>query len=230
MASVIRDRLRHDGTANSGGIDARDLWEVVRDGMREMIVYGELLPGQRLHEVDLAQTFEVSRGPLREALRALETEGLVVRIPRRGTFVVRMSATDVDEIYSLRAALEELAVHRALAAPSPQLLATLDSLVEEMREATGARDWRRVTECDIEFHTAVYEASGHARVLSVWNSLREPMRVLVGLTSEVPEQTWSDHALLAKAAREGAERYLAAAREHIRQARLDALDIIGNRQ
>lgn len=230
MASVTGERLRHAGNGDSIGIDVRDRWEVVRDGMREMIVYGELLPGQRLNEVDLARTFEVSRGPLREALRALETEGLAVRVPRRGTFVVQMSATDVDEIYSLRAALEELAVRRALESPSPQLLARLDALVDEMREATAVSDWRRVTECDIEFHTAVYEAAGHARVLSAWNSLREPMRVLVGMTSEVPEQTWRDHALLANAARQGVDEYLTAAREHIERARLDALDIVRERQ
>lgn len=230
MAPVTRERLRHSGNGNSTGIDVRDRWEVVRDGMREMIVYGELLPGQRLNEVDLARTFDVSRGPLREALRALEAEGLAVRVPRRGTFVVQMSAQDIDEIYTLRAALEELAVRRALTAPPPHLPATLDALVDEMREATAAGDWRRVTECDIEFHTAVYEAAGHARMLSVWNSLREPMRVLVGMTSEVPEQTWRDHAALARAARQGVEDYLAAAREHIEQAHLDALEIIRKRQ
>src|SRR5438105_268871 len=91
----------------------QQVWETVRERIRTAILAGELPAGTKLVEADLARSFGVSRGPIREALRELSREGLVVDLPRRGTFVCTLSQTDFLEVYAVREALELGAAHEA---------------------------------------------------------------------------------------------------------------------
>ena len=95
------------------------------EALRSMILSGELLPGDRLPENSLTEQLGVSRSPLREAMAVLEREGLIVQAPRRGAVVAPLTAHDVYEIYTLRAQLEELAVHLGVPGAEPSRLERL---------------------------------------------------------------------------------------------------------
>lgn len=163
-------------------VDTRERWEVVFDGLRSLILSGEIQPGERLIENDLADRFSVSRGPIREAIRQLEVAGLAIRTQRRGSFVVPLAAADVEEIYTLRATIEDLAIRRALARPSPPLVAMLRVHLEEMRRIAQSGEPRDLAQADLAFHSAFYEGSAHRRLQAVWMSLAGPLRLMITLT------------------------------------------------
>lgn len=163
--------------------DLQDPWERVRDELRERILSGELPPGQRILEVPLAEQFGLSRGPIREALRVLVSEGLVVRQPRLGAIVVPIDERSVDEVYSLRCALETFAARRAFELYEGDLSLQLLVPLEQMRQALDQGHPSGVLEPDIVFHLALVEAADHTRLLSTWRGLVGPLRILLGLTA-----------------------------------------------
>jgi DNA-binding GntR family transcriptional regulator len=114
----------------------------VADALREEIERGLLAPGERLVEMALARRFEVSQGPVREALRLLEREGLVDHRPRRGVYVRVLSARDIEEVYSLRAAIEGLAVRRAVQLMTPACAASMAISAPAMRPSPSMRRLR----------------------------------------------------------------------------------------
>jgi DNA-binding GntR family transcriptional regulator len=138
--------------------------------LREQIVGGSLPPGTRLLELRLAERFGTSQGPVREALRLLERDGLVTHVRRRGVYVRELSVTDLDEIYSLRAALEAFAARRAALRITPAGLRTLERLLERMaKAATG--ELKRGIRIAIEFHEQIAVIAGHERLLQTWRSI-----------------------------------------------------------
>src|SRR5262249_25046817 len=110
----------------------RALRNDVYDALRQAVVSGALSPGQRVNEAEIARQMQISRAPIREAIRQLEQEGLLESVTRRGTFVVALSRDDIEEVYTLRADLEARAIRRAIGRLSPDDLATLESLAETM--------------------------------------------------------------------------------------------------
>src|SRR5579884_2395332 len=114
-----------NGTLESQLAAPPSLVMLVTQELRKRVLRGEYAPGQRLSEVQLSRELGVSRPPLREAMRLLQQEGLLSLQPRRGTFVAPLTAEDVREIYSLRAALEALAVDLALPLSAPEQLQPL---------------------------------------------------------------------------------------------------------
>lgn len=206
-----------------GTIDLRERWEFVHDELRRLILAGELRPGERIREVELAEHFRVSRGPVREAIRELEGEGLAVRIQRRGSFITPLYPHDIEEIYSLRAAIEELAVRRAMARADPVLLFNLERSVAGMRRAIEDGRPDESFDPDLAFHSAFYEAADHGRLLGVWGSLRGPTRILFTLTAGRPDtefrRTLVDHEALVDAVRDGdVERCISLMRGHLASA------------
>ncbi|MFF5537173.1 GntR family transcriptional regulator [Streptomyces cinerochromogenes] len=147
----------------------RGLAEEVADRIREAVFDGTYAPGAQLREVELSGDMDVSRGPVREALRLLEREGLVHCAWHRGTTVTTLSATDVEELDSLRGALEDLAVRQVVARASEEDLASLAKAAEMMERAVDAHEMVR---CDIAFHDAVFAATGHHRLTDAWNGIR----------------------------------------------------------
>lgn len=139
--------------------------QVVRH-LREAIVQGDLAVGTHLVEDALAGQFGVSRGPVRDALRQLEGEGLV-RTRRRGAFVVGIDSDDIDELYSLRGAVESLAARLAMGRPEVDWQAS-ERLVQQMHDKAAAGAAEAFAEADIAFHSLIYENSGHRRLLDVW--------------------------------------------------------------
>jgi len=188
-------------------VDVRERWEVVFDQLRLLILGGELQPGERLVETDLADRFGVSRGPVREAIRQLEVTGLAVRTQRRGSFVAPLSVADVAEIYTLRASIEELAIRRALLRPAPQMLLTMRLQLEVMRTRAPGEAAPDLADVDLAFHSAFYDAANHRRLQAVWLSLGDPLRLMIALTSRAlvseREVTITGHEEIYQAAERG---------------------------
>jgi GntR family transcriptional regulator, gluconate operon transcriptional repressor len=204
-------------------VDTRERWEFVFDELRSLILRGELQPGGRLLENDLADRFRVSRGPVREAIRQLEVAGLAIRTQRRGSFVAPLAVADVEEIYTLRASIEELAIRRALARPSPQTVVMLGVHLQEMRRITESGQPRDLAEVDLAFHSAFYEGAGHRRLQAVWLSLADPLRLMITLTEgrsdAEHELTVSGHEEIYRAAELGdVEACVAAMHTHLQVA------------
>ena len=178
---------------SSGPIAFAGLSEEVARRLREQIVSGQLSDGARIVERDVAQDMGLSRGPIREALRQLEYEGLVVWLPRRGARVAAITREDAEEFLALRAAVEPVAVEFFLKRSDAKLFAPLDSCLERLQIAAAAEDWPSVTLLHMEFHGLIYTLSGRKRLERVWELLRTPLlqtfrlhRPLVDSIDELP--------------------------------------------
>ena len=162
--------------------------------IRNAICCGDLKPGDRIVEDKLATGMGISRFPIREALSSLEEEGLVVTIPFKGTYVARIGEQDVDEIYSLRSSLEELAVRLLVEKSSPAALKKLCSLVDAMTRTVSAQNLSKLISLDLNFHRTICELSGHKRLLKIWLTLENQMRALFA----VEERFYGEYARLVR--------------------------------
>ncbi|SEE78324.1 GntR family transcriptional regulator [Ruania alba] len=140
--------------------------------LREKMASGELAPGARLREAEIAEALDVSRGPVREALALLEAEGQVEIKRHRGAFVSILTQRDVDEVHTLRTAVETLAGERAATRLTAAHLAELDRVLEEMKSTSGAVQPEEAVALDLAFHDVIYDAADHVRLLRVWTSIR----------------------------------------------------------
>ena len=138
--------------------------------IRDSILSGALRPGQQLVQAEIAAQMNVSRAPIREALRQLEEEGLVETIPYRGTFVSRVTRRDIRELYSLRGALESLAARLAIARCSVEDIVQLETIVARMSEAADSADYQALNAADVEFHTQLCVLSDHRHLLRMWRT------------------------------------------------------------
>ena len=159
---------------------SRILSEHIVDQLRRAIVTEQLKGGQRIVERDIAEAMHTSRGPVRDSLLLLESEGLVVRYPHRGTFIAELGPEEAKEVFSLREAIETLAVEWLFKQAKPEDLHELDELVQEMEsKAAGEYDLVEVTELDMAFHRALCRVSGHSRALVAWEALSGQTRLLL---------------------------------------------------
>ncbi len=176
----------------------RVLADEVADVLRAAILDGQIAPEQQILEAQVAEMMGVSRGPVREALVRLEQEGLVYKLRNRGTFVARLSHEDVEEVYSLRQALELLAVRYFLKNATPDNIAQLERVVEKISQHAGSDITpKEAADLDIEFHETLVRAAGHQRLLEAWLNLREQVRILL-LSRNVADEDfrdllWRDH-------------------------------------
>jgi DNA-binding GntR family transcriptional regulator len=156
-----------------GKAQRRGLAEEAADRIREAIFAGLFAPGAALREVELAEALDVSRGSVREGLALLEREGLLHSAWHRGTRVIDLTVADIDEVYSVRAALERLASCAAAEHAHPDQLERLDRIVDSMAAELDARaDGPKLLALDIEFHDQIYAAAGNRRLLEAWQALR----------------------------------------------------------
>jgi GntR family transcriptional regulator of gluconate operon len=180
------------------------LGEQLLDQVRALIVRGELEPGTHLVEGWMAERFGVSRGPVRDALRQLELEGLV-DTRRRGVYVRGLSDTDIVELYAVRGALEGLAVREAIARRSEADWGPLDDAVARMRTAAGGPDPDAFAAADLDFHSAFYGLAANRRLTATWALHRPLFAAMLGVTNTdrdlVPIA--QDHADLAAVVRSG---------------------------
>lgn len=144
----------------------------IAERLRAAILSGDIAPGTALTETALSQRFDVSRGPLREALRQLIEEGLLVTVPYTGTHVASLSVEDVHEIYSLRTALEIFAFEQVWERRDEHFRAELERRNAALIATIDAGDDRASISTELELHGWVYEASGHKLLQRAWHGLR----------------------------------------------------------
>lgn len=151
------------------------LRDVVFQTLRQAILRGELKPGERLMEIHLAKKLGVSRTPVREAIRKLELEGLVLMIPRKGAVVAEITISDLEDVLEVRMALEELAVKHACKRITEEQLEQMRELSVKFQETLEGDDVGACAQADMKFHEAIYEATGNGRLVQILNNLREQM-------------------------------------------------------
>lgn len=151
------------------------LRDVVFNTLREAILKGELKPGERLMELQLASKLGVSRTPIREAIRMLEQEGLAVTIPRKGAEVAKMTEKDMEDVLQVRDALDELAASIACEQITAEELEELKRTMREFEESTKTGDVKRIAEVDVKFHDIIYKATRNPKLENILNNLREQM-------------------------------------------------------
>lgn len=151
------------------------LRDVVFQTLRQSILRGELEPGERLMEIHLADRLGVSRTPIREAIRKLELEGLVVMIPRRGAIVASITEKDLQDVLEVRRTLEIMAAEIACDRITPEQLAELADAGREFRKLKDSDDYTSLAAADVRFHDIIYAATDNQRLISILNNLREQM-------------------------------------------------------
>lgn len=191
-----------DDTAKLASLPRRRvLMDDVVDALREAILSGRFSAGARLIEDDLARMLDVSRGPIRQALFQLQQEGLVVHQTHRGATVATVSREDVAEIYSLRTALERLAIEHACLRATPGDLVPIEAILVLFQSTPrGTITRKKVAGYDIDFHDALFRAAHHRRLYRAWEGLRSQVMVFLLLRDALPDDyldSWHrDHAHL----------------------------------
>ncbi len=151
------------------------LRDVVFNTLRQAILRGELKPGERLMEIQLANKLGVSRTPIREAIRKLELEGLVLMIPRKGAEVAEITEKSLRDVLEVRRALEELAVGLVCEKITDEQIQDLKDAAEEFKESLKSGDITRIAEADVKFHDVIYMATDNQKLIQLLNNLREQM-------------------------------------------------------
>lgn len=151
------------------------LRDVVFNTLRRAILRGELKPGERLMEIQLANKLGVSRTPIREAIRKLELEGLVLMIPRKGAEVAEITEKNLRDVLEVRCALEELAVQLACDRISEDGIQELHAAAEHFHNVLGSDDITQIAQADEAFHDVIFRATDNGRLIQLLNNLREQM-------------------------------------------------------
>ncbi len=151
------------------------LRDVVFQTLRQAILKGDLQPGERLMEMKLAERLGVSRTPIREAIRKLELEGLVVMIPRKGAAVANITEKDTKDVLEVRRTLEMFAVEVACDRITKEQLERLKEAARAFEGFKGSMDLIHIAETDMNFHEIIYEATHNDRLVQMLNNLRENM-------------------------------------------------------
>ncbi|MDQ4213505.1 GntR family transcriptional regulator [Microbacterium capsulatum] len=181
------------------------LGERLADQLRREIIRGELEVGAHLVEDTLAARYDVSRGPVRDAFKILSAEGLLDD-RRRGFFVRGFSPRDVEELYSLRSSMEQLAMQRAAEQAEPEQWGAVEAELAGMYAAAEHRDWHVFAEHDLAFHGAFYRLSGHSRLQAMWDQYQPTFGAMLDVTNEQDidlRPSADDHAALLALTREG---------------------------
>jgi phosphonate utilization transcriptional regulator len=152
-------------------VQSNSLPALVQVEIEQLILRGELAVGQRINESELAARFGTSRGPIREALRALEESRLVRSEKNRGVFVREISVAEADEIYDVREALDQLIGQRVAERATPEQLRELDAVLAEMDGATDKQDVKSYHTLNLKFHDMLVDFAGNARLIETYRLL-----------------------------------------------------------
>ncbi len=151
------------------------LRDAVFNTLRRDILMGKMKPGERLLEIPLANRLGVSRTPIREAIRMLELEGLVVMVPRKGAQVAKISWESLQDVLEVRRALDVLAIELACERMTDEEYASLVEACESFEQATHTKDTRQIAEADVAFHDIIVASTGNRRLVQLVNNLSEQM-------------------------------------------------------
>ncbi|MET3805556.1 DNA-binding GntR family transcriptional regulator [Nakamurella sp. UYEF19] len=212
--------------SNTLGSSHLPLREVVAAEMRRMILGGELLPGERLIEDRLAERLDVSRNPIREAMRVLSTEGFLEVTARRGAFVASMSAQEAENLFDVRLALEPLSARLASVQITKVGIKRLEEIQSRAKKAYAKTDLDALADLNTEFHTCVFELSENTYLAGIGAPMVKRSQWLFRHSaSDRAPQSWAEHQGLIHAIASGdgdlseteARRHVLAARASYRQ-------------
>ena len=178
------------------------LRDVVFKTLRRAILKGELQPGERLMEIALAKKLGVSRTPIREAMRMLELEGLVLMVPRKGAEVAGITEKNLRDTLEVRRALEELAVELACKKITREQLDALKNAEEEFDAAIEKQDSMAIARADEKYHDIIFSSTGNDKLVQMLNNLREQMyryRLEYVKNATTRKQLREEHELIRKA-------------------------------
>ncbi|KUO74339.1 MAG: GntR family transcriptional regulator [Clostridia bacterium BRH_c25] len=210
----------------------KPLREVVFESVRGAIISGVLKPGERLMEVQLAEKLGVSRTPIREAIRKLELEGLVIMLPRKGAYVADLSIKDITDVLEIRAALEGLASGLAALRMTEVEIEELKLTALHFSQAIEADDFDEIVQMDIEFHDRIFKATRNEKLLQITNNLREQVqrfRIMYINKSNKSKELAKEHFEIAEAI-SGRDMDMAAeiAKKHIENAEKYMMKMVEN--
>ena len=191
--------------------DVRDtsLAKLVRDDMLALILKGVFAPGQRINEPDVASRLGVSRVPVREALRELESSGLVVARKHSGVFVRELEAAEICDLYQVRGLLDGFAGRQATGLPLTRktaLLAILDAAAEAMKDAASLQEVQRYYGENLRFHWALIEACDNRTLAETYRGVVQKLHLsrLKNLARDVGMQaSIAEHVQIVEALRQG---------------------------
>lgn len=152
-------------------IESVDITAIIAGRLRDLLGQGKFAPGEQLTEASIAAAFQVSRGPVREALKRLTEQGLLVAERNRGVFVPILSDADVRDIYLLRGAVEKAAMSELIRNSKPDVIARLWGILGRYRKSLLARDWEAADELDLTFHRELVYASESPRLIHAFDTV-----------------------------------------------------------
>jgi DNA-binding GntR family transcriptional regulator len=175
-------------TRNRTRIDPPSLVALAAESIRKMILSGRLAPGERLIEERLTEHLGISRPPLREALRLLQSDGLVETRPRYGSTVATLTDQDVFEILTLRSGLERMAVELGVPVRDPDRLAVCHEALERMEQAARTEDRGSLVEAGYAFHASIVGVAGHRRLSEMYRSVQQQVLLCMSRNLDTRER------------------------------------------
>lgn len=186
-------------------ITSQALYMQVADRLREQIYQNELAPGDAIDEMALCERFGISRTPLREALKVLDSEGLIELIPRRGSFVRRMDIEELNELFPVMVVLEGLCAREAVENCATEDLQRLEKMHEKLESFAEQSDVDAYYEQNFVFHQAIQDLSGNKWLQRVIGDLRKVLRLARHMQLTIPgrlEQSLNEHRQIMQAFKE----------------------------
>jgi len=174
----------------------RSVGDAVYDSLKAAITKGDLPPGQRLVERQLSLQLRTSRIPIREAIKKLEKDGLVEKLPKRGFVVKSVTEAEIGEIFGIRAVLESYAAYLATERLTDVLMKKLENSVRAYREALAQKDVDQMMTANAQFHEIIYKASGSEKLYTLINNFRDYIsryRKTLLTTHEFAKVSLEDH-------------------------------------
>ena len=197
----------------------RSIGDAVYDALRTAIITGDLPPGQRLIEHQLSLQMRTSRIPVREAIKKLEKDGLLEKLPKRGFVVKSMTKAEIEETFGIRAVLESYAAYLATERVTDVLIKRLEASIQAYKDALARNDVEEMTAANAQFHETIYKASGSQKLHALINNFRDYIsryRKTLLVTREFARISLEDHVQMLSAMKEGdKERVEQLVRRHI---------------
>jgi len=178
--------------------------EEIADILRENIISGNINPGEKVNEYQVAKLLNISRPPIREAFRLLAAEGLITLVPRKGAFISKMSSQEVKEIYEMKSMMESFAVRLAISILEEKELSELDSILKVMEQKIKENNFKQIQKLNIEFHRKMIGMSKNQKLIRFYESIVLPIRRYQRLGLSAPsswEISLAEHGSIVEAIR-----------------------------
>ncbi|MEJ1180003.1 MULTISPECIES: GntR family transcriptional regulator [unclassified Pseudarthrobacter] len=192
MATSRPVGIKEEQQPNGSRLSSRSLTDLAVEAIRSKILSGEFAPGQRLVEERLTELLGISRPPLREGMRLLQQEGLIVTLPRRGSTVAALDEDDVHEILTLRSGLEHMAIDLAMPVEDKSRLRSCWEALEAMESSAAREDRAQLVRDGYAFHASIVALAGHRRLNNMYASVQQQVMLCMARNLRVREHHYED--------------------------------------